>query len=351
MKRKLVLILCLFMIVFSGYGKTNKKAKTLDVNVIVVIQDPIVNGKRIHETFKTPGYSFQWHDPWQLTREYKAALEEVSHGTVKYNIVEIIDTKEYFTFLRKSGEKLNEDRVVELLQEPDWKTLKEEGAGFDYKAFVEHFGFDKMRDEGKIHEVWVWTFPYGGMWESNMMGEGAFWLNSNPTKDVDCQELLCVMGLNYERDLACALESYGHRFESIMMEVYGWWDFDKKELRSQLTPWELYTAYNGRYDKYNKGMSHIGNIHFPPNGEKDYDWGNKKKVHTYADNWAHFPQVKDENPREIDCSEWNCSHIGYMKWWFSHVPHFAGHNTADGRLNNWWHYVVDYNDAKSKEKK
>src|SRR5690554_7474454 len=112
-----------------------------------------------------------------------------------------------------------------------------------------------MRDNGEIHEVWVWTFPYGGMWESHMMGEGAFWINSQPNENPSCKELLSIMGLNYERDLACALESYGHRFESTMMKVYGWWDYDNKPYANELTTWELFSAYGLRYDKYEKHMS------------------------------------------------------------------------------------------------
>jgi hypothetical protein len=159
-----------------------------------------------------------------------------------------------------------------------------------------------------------------------------------------------VMGLNYERDLACALESYAHRFESTMMKVYGWWDYDNKETRNELTTWEVFAAYALKYDKFVPGMSHVGNVHFPPNGEKDYDWRNPNKVMSFADNWKNYPDVKDENPREMDCSEWDCNHLGYMKWWFSHLPHFEGVSPKDGKLNNWWHYVVDYNDALKLEK-
>jgi len=341
-----LICLLLFSLVFSVEGSAGSKTdKAKVVNVIVVIQDPVVNGKRVHEFIKTPGHSFQWNDPWQLTRDYEQALEEVSHGVIDYRVIEIIDSHEYFSVLKESGEKLSEKRVIELLKEPAWKTFNEEGARFDYKAFIGHFGFEKMRDEGKIHEIWVWTSPVTGMWESNMSGNDAFWLNSDPTEGVNCKEQLCVMGLNYERDLACALESYGHRFESIMMEVYGWWGYENKSRKEELTTWEKYTAYATKYDKYNPGMSHIGVIHFPPNGEKDYDWANTKSVFTYAKNWLGYPDVKDEKPVMIDCSEWGCSHLGYLKWWFGHIPHFKGINPADGKLNNWWYYVVSYNDA------
>ena len=335
-KMRIIFLICAACLMFSCVRQfPNASVKT--VKVVVVIQDPVVDGKRVHETFKTPGYKFEWNDPWQLTKQYEEALEEISHGVIDYQITEIIDTKEYFTCLRQSGERLTETRVVELLQEPDWKTIKEEGCWFDYKAFIEHFGFDRKRDAGEIHEVWVWAPPMAGMWESNMSGKDAFWINSVPTEGVNCKEHLCVMGLNYERDLACALESYGHRLESTMMKVYGWWNYDKKADRKQLHNWELYSAYALKYDKYAPGMSHVGNVHFPPNGLTDYDWRNETKVMSYADNWKYYPNIRDENPRQMDCSEWGCSHIGYMKWWFSHIPHFAGINP------------VDYNEALSLE--
>jgi len=347
---RILYVLCMILFVTSCNSKP-KNAGVKVVKVAVVIQDPIVDGKRVHETFITPGYTFKWNDPWQLTKDYEAALEEISHGVVDYQVTEIIDSKEYFTFFRKTGEKVNESRMIELLREPGWKTLKADEAGFDYKAFIEYYGFDKKRDAGEINEVWVWAPPMAGMWESNMSGKDAFWINSEPTEGVNCKEHLCVMGLNYERDLACALESYAHRFESTMMKVYGWWDYDKKNTKDQLTTWELYAAYAKIYNKFVPGMSHVGNVHYPPNGAHDYDWINKTKVMSFADNWSNYPNVKDKNPREMDCSEWNCSHIGYMKWWFSHLPHFKGINPKDGKLNNWWYYVVNYNEAVKEESK
>jgi hypothetical protein len=34
---------------------------------------------------------------------------------------------------------------------------------------------------------------------------------------------------------------------------------------------------------------------------------------------------------------------GFMRWWFNHLPRFTG--TYEGKLNNWWHYIVDYEEA------
>lgn len=311
-----------------------------EIKVAVVIQDPRIpsmGNKRLHEIFKTPGYTFSWHDPYALTQQYRDTLFSVSHGTINYKIVKIYDDDKFFTRLKGSDEMLSLERVVELLNEPGWKTFKEHGTRFDYNAFLDYYGFCEMRDKGEIHEVWVWTFPYVGAWESTFAGQNAFWLNSTPVENTSCKDLLTIMGLNYEREMSLALESYGHRFESIMRKVYGRWDNKAVDKNN----WELFTTY----DKVDAGKAHIGNIHFPPNAQADYDWKNSLIVPTHADGWKNYPDIYSAAPRQVDCKEWQCSHLGYMCWWYRHIPHFKGINKKDGHLNNWWRYVVDYNAA------
>ncbi|MFO7617204.1 MAG: amylo-alpha-1,6-glucosidase [Bacteroidales bacterium] len=321
-------------------------ARPVKVKVAVVIQDPVLpqyGGKRLHEVVKTPGRTFTWNDPYVLNSEYEAALGKISHGTVQYEVVRIIDDGHFFSRRNDNGKMLGTDEMVELLMEPEWKTLKQTGTHFDYQAFVEHYGFDRMRDRDQIHEVWVWSFPYGGMWESNYCGAGGFWLNSEPTTTTSNKKLLVVMGLNYERKMSLALESYGHRFESVMWHVYGRWDYQAGNPNN----WEKYTRFN----KTHPGLANIGNIHFPPNGMHDYDWTNRTPVTTCADGWAFYPDIREGLARTVDCTEWECTHEGYMTWWFSHLPHFEGVNPADGKLNNWWHYVVNWEEALKQEAK
>ena len=78
---------------------------------------------------------------------------------------------------------------------------------------------------------------------------------------------------------------------------------------------------------------------------------------TYADEWMNYPNMKfkPENARPVTNAEWKHEggdQWGYMMWYFSHLPHFKGLNTIDPNdlhLNNWWHYVVNYNEALEKE--
>lgn len=348
LRKTLMISSFVLLFLLFGYGKSFAQLRTADpitVKVAVVIQDPKIpsmGNKRMHELFKTPGYSFEWNDPWELMEAYRDTLNSVSGGAVKYEIVKIYDDLEMFTRLGNEKDLMDLDQVVKYLSEPDWATFKSKGTKFDYNAFINHYGFCEMRDSGEINEVWLWTFPMGGTWESTFAGEGAFWLNSNPVEDTDCNELLTIMGLNYEREMSLALESYGHRSESVMRKVYGRWD----NKSSQRNNWEFFTSF----DKVVPGKAHIGNIHFPPNGIADYDWANKEKVKTYADSWKNYPNILETKSRIVDCEEWDCSHLGYMTWWYRHLPNFEGLNPEDGKLNNWWHYIVDYNGAIAKEK-
>ena len=58
----------------------------ITVKVAVVMQDPKIpskGNKRLHQAFKTPGYTFQWHNPWELNEAYRDTLESVSGGADK----------------------------------------------------------------------------------------------------------------------------------------------------------------------------------------------------------------------------------------------------------------------------
>ena len=90
--------------------------------------------------------------------------------------------------------------------------------------------------------------------------------------------------------------------------------------------------------------------HFPPNAESDYNYGNPRYVMTYADTWFDYPNIREDDSvaRRVNKSEWNDAggdQWGYMKWYFEHIPHFKGLCPRDNYLNNWWYYLVDYNNA------
>lgn len=348
MKTKFFVLCIVFGAINFLSCQSNRVADTLTVKVAVVYEDPILpsTNARIHESCTTPHYDFKWNNPREQTQMFIEAINESSHGVVKFEIVEVIEADTLFTKLKDSSKEghLTISELDNLLHLDTWGPAIERNLMYDYASMVEYYGFDKKCDAGVIDEVWIYSSPLSGAYESHLMGKDAFWLNSPGETNCTCNELLTVMFFNYERDLACALESFSHRFESTMMKIYGWWDYENRKTIEELTTWDKYTAYEKIYDAYDKGKSNVGNVHFPPNGIHDYDFMNKDYVLSYADEWYDYPEVPQKSAKLINCDEWG-SHEGYMRWWLSHMPHFKGISPYDGKLNNWWHYVVDYDKA------
>ncbi|MDY3979217.1 MAG: hypothetical protein SOZ00_04270 [Tidjanibacter sp.] len=322
-------------------------AEPLTIKVAVVYEDPIVEGtggKRIHELYN-------WNNPWSQCAEYKKNFDEISHGVVKYEIVGEYEADHLYTYHNDSVDKpyLTTDELVAICDSKVFPGINE-GVSYDYVGMINHFGFGAMRDRGELHEVWVYTHPASGMYESRLVGKNAFWCNSpGITTDLPCQDLMTVMFCNYERTVDLALHSYAHRVESIMNEVYGGWRYEYKNKKQALTTWEKFSAYKLTYERFDSGYAHIGLCHFPPNGVKDYDYNNSSLIYTYADEWFNYPNIVEDKSkaRRVSSAEWEFGQYGYMKWYFGHLPHFKGLNpdSKDLHLNNWWYYIVDYNAA------
>ena len=322
------------------------KVKPMTVKVALVIQDPwLPSSNRIHE-------EFGWRDPKQLSNKLVFHFKEATDSVVNFQFVEIIDANILFT--RFYGNFLSVTQYVELLKEPGWKTLHAaEDSGqiwFDYREMVKYYHFDEKRNNDSIDEVWVFAAPFLGMYESQLMGPKAFWWNSPPIKDgTALNKLLSVMGLNYERGVDQAFHSFGHRVESALAYTY----FEATGLnwnstRTNPTPWDLFT----RIEKDMPGEAHVGNVHFPPNGAHDYDYGNSTIVKSFAENWYRYPYLLDQSS-QVNVATWlytpgeplaeGQDHLGFLRWWYGHIPRYEG--VSNGVLNNWWHYVVDYEAA------
>ncbi|MFQ6674793.1 MAG: Ig-like domain-containing protein [Fidelibacterota bacterium] len=310
------------------------RAQPMTVKVALVLQDPVIDStgmRRIHEVRS-------WTDPEILVSILLEEFRHASDGVVRFDVVQTYDDDAIFS--RLDGELMTVDTLAyfysTVARMNQLKSLTEEEGRvrFDYHEMIDRYDLDTQRNNGTIDEVWVYAHPFAGMYESILAGPGAFWWNAPPLDHPGLQKLLSIMGWNYERGVAEALHSFGHRAESALWHVYGRWDV----FADPPNAWELFT----RIDKDLPGKAHVGNIHFPPNGESDYDYENDREVVTYADNWKRYPVLLDQT-RTVNCLEWDCSHLGYMRWWLEHLPRFKG--VTDGVLNNWWHYIVDYEGA------
>jgi hypothetical protein len=138
------------------------------------------------------------------------------------------------------------------------------------------------------------------------------------------------MGFNYERRVGPMLESFGHRVESILKHTW-------RHARSDDNLWEKFVLY----DKIAPGRANCGWMHYAPNSETDYDWGNLRRVPSNCDDWLNFPNLQGA-VRIVDCHDWgNGDMRAHHKWWLRRIPRAAGE--TQGISNDWWSYAVDPN--------
>lgn len=316
--------------VLSDFQSQNAPRKT--VKVALIIQDPTIpqfGNQRIHQ-------KWGWADPNVMIAQLQQEFKNASDSTVIFQIAEFHEDQNIFTMIDSTYMTI--DTIAYYFQDSyhlytELKNLAETQGRvhYDYNGMIDFYNLDTKRNNGDIDEVWVYAFPFGGMYESILAGPGAFWWNAPPLPHPGLEKTLSIMGWNYERGVAEAMHSMGHRFESAIWHAYGRWNNQSNDPNN----WEIFTRIN----KDNPGKANIGNIHYPPNGTSDYDYSNSTSVITYADNWKRYPYLLNQT-RSVNCGEWSCGQLGYMRWWFRHLPRYTG--ITDSILNDWWYYALDY---------
>lgn len=315
---------------FSGPGRQPERAagpplalepvEPVFPKVLIISYDPAVPGGR------PLSREFGWNRVEDLAAGFIADLGRASHGYCNYQIAGQITADAWPVkvdgFGYRAGDYVAAWRTRSGFHQPDWA---------DYQRILADFQIVDRVQSGQIDEVWLFAFPYGGFYESRMAGPGAFWCNAPPLEGVaGLSRRLVIMGFNYERGVGEMLESFGHRAESIMDRVF-------QGNRGDANLWERFTHYDDRHP----GRAEVGTVHFAPNSQRDYDWGNRRKVLSNCDAWLNFPDLSGR-PRLVDCREWgNGDTRKHHMWWLEHFPHVGGQ--SNGIAHNWWQYVVDPN--------
>ncbi len=290
--------------------------------VLIVSFDPVVpsaDGRRLSRLLG-------WNRVDDLAAGLVADLSQASHGYCNYQIADQITVDA--GPVKIDGFSYSPEAYVAAwlarsgFHQPDWA---------DYRRILDDLQVVARVESGQIDELWLFAYPYGGFYESRMAGPGAFWCNAPPLEDVDrLSRRLVIMGFNYERGVGEMLESFGHRAESIMDRVF-------QGARGNANLWQRFTRYDARYP----GRAEVGSVHFAPNSERDYDWGNPRPVLSNCDAWLNFPDLSGQ-PRLVNCREWGDGDTRkHHLWWLEHFPCASGN--SNGRSHNWWEYVVDPN--------
>jgi len=324
--------------------ETSSKKNTPDITfpikikTLVLNYDPIISSqgnKYLHELCG-------WNNPRELAQGYINDLNNCSGGNVIYEIVDWIDIDNMIPYtdgFQYSGTTFFENFQKASSERGDWwgwsgwhAYEKNQASGMaDYTWIINTNNLIERINNGEIDEVLIFAQPFSGMYESIMIGPDPIWCNSSPLTVPELNKNFIIMGFNYHREVDCMLESFGHRVESILTYVFS------SENINRISYWEKFVLY----DKIAPGEAGCGNVHFAPNSESDYDWGNSRYVYSTCDDWLNYPNLTGEK-REVNCSEWGNGDMRlHHIWWLSHIPKADGLD-SNGMLNNWWGYISKY---------
>jgi hypothetical protein len=301
-----------------------KKQRPHRPKVLVIVYDPVIEA----EGSKRLSQVCRWNDYARLTQTYVDDVRETSGGFVQYQVVETLRVDAFP--VKKDGFRYTDETFLTCFR---GKAGWHQPDAVDYQAIIDTFDLNRRVDRKEIDEVWVWSMPYSGFYESTMVGKGAYFCNSPPVPDPSANRIYVIMGFNYERGVGEMLEDLGHRTESIMTRVYGSWDQGK-----ETHAWNRFTLY----EKVAPGRAAAGNVHFAPNSTKDYEWGSKTPVWSTADDWLSYPHLTGKK-RQMTAADWGSGDIRlHHKWWLARLPKAPGKG-PDGKQANWWKYTHDFN--------
>jgi hypothetical protein len=217
----------------------------------------------------------------------------------------------------------------------------------DYQKILSEVNTKDWVENKGVKEVWIWGY-HGGkidLWESNMASR--FGDVSNSDQDQNDLPLLqttyTVYHYNYGRGTSEAIEDHIHQIEAVLNAIDGR-DKTPEDQWPDLLFWGRFVGSDRTHKIVRPGC---GWAHYPPNGEKDYDWANKRLVETDMDDWQ-----PDGTGRKspMNCDRWGGKSLGWFVFWMQHLPGPGNQLTFKGKpLQNWWVFIGDYDYAKAND--
>ena len=316
-------------------------------------------------------------DREQPLKEMKEDLEFASHGQIEIEFVSHIihnDFPKYKDLIqlsnRKVDYKLDEETYISLSKNEknpdkgDWyklinsEKLKDIGSyTFNYDYIIKKYELDKLRKNNAFDQVWIYGIDPLSTYEAMMVGSNPFWINGEPLIK-DCKNFMIVSVSISRRE--SNLHALGHVFENLISFAFSGdkhfynkeYDDDTQEKYEKLNEWEKFTLIDIRSKGNNSG---VGNINFPFNGVKDYDYSNTNEVYSNWELWRDYPNItmvkkKSNNDAWMkfegnlkllnDTNECQEPDRLYLRFWMYLLPHVNGF-TKTGQLNNWWDYITN----------
>ena len=217
-------------------------------------------------------------------------------------------------------------------------------------------------------DIWILDDSTSRLAEA-VMADGTSGLvlnNAEPVQITGLTRSVPVMGFNWYLPPAWALHSYGHRTEDVFAGLF---NGNRSPTclvnRTENNVWAKFVRIYDCYadpgtpippDKYGGiGTMHKAFIAQVPKDDRnnpvwvtanrdDFDYeqwwssapGNVSPVLSNEKDWYNFPNFQGW-VFPTTCQEWGCNALGYMPWWFRHLPRYEGF--TDGLPNNIWPYA------------
>jgi hypothetical protein len=300
------------------------------VRVLVLNYDPPVptaQNELVHQVFG-------WTDPHRLASDLEGDMEWASGGAVDLQIVHWRDVPEFPAAM--DNFRYTPEEYVSY-----WST--QTGAHnipTDFYRLADEQGLAAMVNSHSIDEVWCFGPPGVDLFgESWMFGPNSFFINGPTYPEVGVDRAIAGHSFNYERGPDCTIHDLGHRMENVGSRAYNYnWN-----LANPTTPWDKFTA---NYLESPAGTYGIGSCHVPANADSHYDYANTRVVQSSANDWLNYPNMTGATTA-VTNSTWAFGPNpdygrDYLVWFFGLMPR-AGGTTADGRQNNWYKYLYDFN--------
>lgn len=213
----------------------------------------------------------------------------------------------------------------------------------DYNQIMRKVGIKTWVEQKGVKEVWLWGYHGGvlNLWESNMAGPFGDISNSNrdPNDLPVLSKTYTVYHYNYQRGTSEAVEDHMHQIEAVLNFVDGR-DRTPPEQWPSLLFWGKFVGSDRSHKIVRPGC---GWAHYPPNAERDYDWGNKRFVETDIEDWR--PDRTGKKQR-MNCDRWDGNSLKWFVYWMQNIPGAESGLTYNRRpLNNWWIFMGDFDGA------
>lgn len=299
--------------------------------VYVVVYDPLLGNGQLLSDY------LGWNEHTDITQQTIAFFMNASANRMQYSVVETTVLTDGWP-VKIDGFRYTEEEYLAVYH---GQTTPHSPDNVDYNAIVNDSRLDicGKANRGEIDEVWIYNGPWFGFWESTLVGPGAYWYNSSPVPEPHtCDRLIPIMGPSPHVGADNAVHNFGHRNESTMVQVYGGWDMNRTEpARTSWDKWALVDYQSTTYD-----YSGCGSVHYPPNGQADYDYANPGSAQTNCSDFVNYPELHDPYSvlETVTCTTWSCDQFGYLSYWFGHLPSNAGCG-ADRMSADWWSYFAN----------